>query len=364
MPTNSIRLTAWLFLLIFCAHAAAMAQDAQQSASAASETSADNESTDTDVHLFRVHVRELFNQGSYSELETIAARAQADRSRFRGGFWQIHVFYVMVSNPGSLTASDAEWEKNIAKLEQWSKVYPDSPTPRIALAHLYGRYAWKARGNGVAKTVTTEGWDVFNQRIQTSRQILEETAKSGANCPEWYTAMQLVARAQAWPHDRVNALVEQAFQHEPGYYYFATEYANDLLPKWGGKPGETEQFAEQQADRTGGDEGNIEYYMIAAAINCCHRTQAPGLSWPRVKQGFAALDRLYGTTDEQRNQFAWLAVRAGDKEAAQQIFARIGDNWNESVWHSKALFDASRTGQPVGSVQPLKPDSAGTTTPK
>jgi hypothetical protein len=55
---------------------------------------------------------------------------------------------------------------------------------------------------------------------------------------------------------------------------------------------------------------------------------------------------------------AWLALRAGDTETAQQLFARIGNDWNESVWKTKALFDASRTGQRVSSTQPLKADSA------
>ncbi len=323
-----------------------------------SEGSEDTEGADADLHSFRVHVRELFNQGSYSELDNIAARVQNERLRFRGGFWQIHIFYVMISNPGSLTATDAEWQANIASLEKWSKDYPDSPVPRIALGQLYGRFAWKARGNGVAKTVTSDGWDLFNQRIQRARQILDDSAKMSVNCPEWYQGMQLVARAQSWPQKQVDALVEQAFNHEPGYYYFATEHANYLLPKWGGKPGETEQYAEQISDRTGGDEGNIEYFMIAAFINCCRRTQAPGFSWTRVKQGFAALDRQFGTTNQQRNVMAWLALRAGDKETAQQMFARIGNDWNESVWRAKSLFDASRTGQPVGGVQPLKPDTA------
>lgn len=103
------------------------------------------------AHSFRVHVRELFNQGSYSELDNIASRVQSERLRFRGGFWQIHIFYTMISNPGSLTATDAEWESNIASLEKWSKDYPNSPVPRIARA--YGRFAWKARGNGYMKTV-------------------------------------------------------------------------------------------------------------------------------------------------------------------------------------------------------------------
>jgi hypothetical protein len=41
---------------------------------------------------------------------------------------------------------------------------------------------------------------------------------------------------------------------------------------------------------------------------------------------------------------AFLAVRNGDSATAQQMFARIGNDWSESVWKSKAAFDTARTG--------------------
>ncbi len=96
------------------------------------------------------------------------------------------------------------------------------------------------------------------------------------------------------------------------------------------------------------------YFMMAADLNCCRSTQAPALSWPRVRQGFSAIDRLYGSTNRQRNVLAYLALRAGDAQAAQEAFAQIGDDWDEHVWRTKALFDASRTGQVVGKTQPLR----------
>ena len=326
--------------------------------SSPTELQADTEAADANMRTFRVHVHELFNQGAYSELEAVAGRLQSQRLRFRGGAWQLRVFYSMISYPPSLTATDAEWQAQIAKLEQWAKIYPDSPVPRVAIADAYLRFAWKARGNGDANTVTPEGWVLFRQRVQSARQVLEDAAKVSVNCPEWYRAMQTVALAQGWPREQVDALAEAALNNEPGYYYFATAQANYLLPKWYGKPGETEQYAEQVADRTGGDDGNIEYFFIASSMNCCRRTQAPALSWPRVRQGFAALDQQYGTTNRERNVMAWLALRAGDKATAQQLFARIGNDWDESVWKTKVRFDASRTGQTIAGTEPLQADTA------
>jgi hypothetical protein len=126
--------------------------------------------------------------------------------------------------------------------------------------------------------------------------------------------MQGVALDQQWGRAAFDALAERALAREPGYHYFAISESNYLLPKWYGKSGDTERYAAEVADRVGGDAGDAVYFQIAAAINCCNRTQAPALSWSRVQHGFAAI---------------------------------------ESVWKSKAAFDAARTGKAVGnSSQP------------
>jgi hypothetical protein len=320
--------------------------------------------TDTHVRSLRVQVRSLFNQGAYAELDALAERLRSQKLRFKGGAWQLNEFYRTAGGVGSLTATDASWQLHIAKLEQWIKESPASPTPRVALAHAYLRFAWKARGNGYGNTVTAEGWTLFRQRVQSARTVLEDAAKTSGADPQWYREMQTVALAQGWDRAQVDALSNQALANEPGYYYFAVAQANYLLPKWYGKPGESERYAEQVADQAGGSEGDGTYFMIAAELNCCRATQAPALSWPRVRQGFTALEQLHGSTNHERNAMAYMALRAGDTETAQQMFARIGNDWDENVWKTKARFDASRTGRPVANTQPLRADStvSGTAT--
>jgi hypothetical protein len=188
--------------------------------------------------------------------------------------------------------------------------------------------------------------------------VLEEAAKTTGRDPEWYRQMQTVALAQGWDRQRADALAGEALAEEPGYFYFAVAHANWLLPKWHGKKGESEQYAEQVANQTGGADGDAAYFLIASVLNCCRGTQAPALTWTRVKQGFSALDQLHGSTNYQRNAMAYMALRAGDAETAQQMFTRIGNDWEQSVWRSKAFFDASRTGKAVGNTQPLRADGA------
>ena len=308
---------------------------------------------DTNVRAFRAQVSSLYESASYAQLDALAQQLRTEKLRFRGGVWQLNVFYTTISFPGPLTSTDAEWEAQIARLQQWMQASPNSPTPRIALAQAYIKFAWKARGNGFGNTVTPEGWALFKQRIESARSVLEAAQPFSVGCPEWYRQMQTVALAQGWPRKQVDALASQAMAHEPEYFPFALAQANYLLPKWYGKPGETEQYAAEVADTVGGQQGDALYFLIAESLNCCRRTQAPALSSSRVQQGFTALDQLYGTNNFERNAAAYMALRAGDTQTAQALFTRIGNDWERSVWHSKALFDASRTGQTVGETKPL-----------
>ncbi len=303
--------------------------------------------SDTDLRDFRVSLLGLFNSGRYTDLDALAQQLQAQRSRFVGGAWRLHVFFGTLSSPGSATATDAAWTAHIAKLEQWAGSSPRSPTPRIALAQTYLRFAWKARGHGYSNTVTPEGWALFRGRVSAARSTLEQSAVLAQNSPHWYLQMQGVAIDQQWDRAAFDALAERALAHEPGYQYFAISESNYLLPKWYGKSGDTELYAAQVADRIGGIEGDAVYFQIAAAINCCKGTQAPALSWPRVQQGFAAVESAYGSTNYERNVMAYLALGSGDAATARQLFARIGNDWSESVWKRKAAFDEGRTGQTV-----------------
>ena len=233
--------------------------------------------SDTNLRDFRVSLLGLFNAGRYADLDTLAQQLQQQRSRFEGGAWRLHVFFGTLSSPGAATATDAAWKAHIAKLEQWARSSPASPTPRIALAQTYLRFAWKARGHGYSSTVTPEGWALFQERVKSARSTLEQSAALAENSPHWYLQMLGVALDQQWDRAAFDALAERALAHEPGYHYFALAESNYLLPKWYGKLGDTERYAAQVADRIGGEEGDAVYFQIAAAINCCKTAQAPDL---------------------------------------------------------------------------------------
>jgi len=299
-----------------------------------------NELDSQPARVLRTTTRDALNRENFAQLESIAAMVRTDKSRFPGGNWKLNVFYLTVQGPGSLTDSDSVWEAHIARLKRWGAEFPESITPRVALAQSYIRYSWKARGHGYSNTVTNQGWQQFRSRIQQARSTLEESKSLSGNDPQWFHDMQTVALTQEWPRAQVDQLLEAAITAEPTYFYFYVAEANYLLPRWYGKPGEAEAFAQSIADRVGGQSGNFIYFRIAEAMDCCGaKNLLPALSWERIKEGFSALEGLYGSINYQRNVMAYLALRNNDQEFANQMFSRIGDDWDQSVWKTKENFD-------------------------
>ena len=81
-------------------------------------------------------------------------------------------------------------------------------------------------------------------------------------------------------------------------------------------------------------------------LNCtpCGNAISPtNLSWPKIKEGYAALERLYGTSTLKMNRFAFLATKFGDKSAAKEIFAQLGDRWDQGAWTNREMFQAAKT---------------------
>jgi hypothetical protein len=169
-----------------------------------------------------------------------------------------------------------------------------------------------------------------------------------------------------WSKDQMRGLFERAVAFEPSYYIYYREYVSDLLPKWGGEPGEAEAFAEESYNRIGGRQGAFVYFEIATVLYClCPDNPQPTLSWPVLQEGFAEMEEQYGATLLKLNRFAMLAYLYQDREVASRILARIGDNWEPKVWVHRATFDLARSwaGHPKPGEVPGGP-SARTANPR
>jgi hypothetical protein len=161
----------------------------------------------------------------------------------------------------------------------------------------------------------------------------------------WFESMQNVALHGGLSRDDARQLFESAVAFEPDYYHYYREYANYLLPKWYGHPGEVETFATEIADRVKGKQGDFLYFEISSQLTCqCDSTDSDmeNLSWPRIKSGYAAMVEMYGTSKTKANRYAHMAVEADDKPEARAAFEVVGDKWDVFTWHTQARFEQAK----------------------
>lgn len=297
----------------------------------------------TAIREYRAQMRELLAQENFVALDAEAVDVRSSKARFTGGAWKLHVFYNSVESPALPVPTDADWEKHILLLKRWVAASPESITARITLAHAYLSYAFFARGNGVASTVTSSGWKLFKARTAEAKAALDSAQSLSEKCPEWYLALLGVGLRQDWNKEQQAEIYRQASEFEPEYYQFYVSYANYLQPKWDGAPGDAAKMAEEVADRVGGERGDFVYFEIAQYVAAGgNKPEIKKFSWARVQSGHVALEHLYGSTYTDLNQYAMLAYRFKDVPMAQKLFTRIGNHWNSGVWKTRQNFKTAR----------------------
>lgn len=277
----------------------------------------------------------------FENLDRMAAKYRSEKSRFPGGAWKLTSFYGALDAP---KLSDKDTHDHLEHLKHWIAQRPESITARVALAASLHRWAWVARGNGMADTVTDEGWRLFEERIGESLKVLKDAASLREKCPQWYSEMMVVGLAQNWDAKRMKEVFEQGIQFEPDYFHLYKQYANYLLPKWDGKSGDATAFAKSVADKVGGEQGDVIYFHIATAVIGKNEKEvsAQEMDWPRIQRGYQALTAQYGTTGWLKNEIAYFAYEFRDVVMARQQFSLIGNHWNRSVWRDRGRFDRAR----------------------
>lgn len=300
------------------------------------------------VHRYGDTVARMLKEEKFEALDCLADRARSSQERFSGGAWKLHALYAALHHPVQFPvahATEEDWDDLLQQLQKWVAARPKSVSGRIALASAHLGYAAYARGEGDAATVSEGGWKLIREHTAEARRILEKTSALRTKCPEWYVAMQQVAQNQGWNASKKNKLFEKAFKFEPGYQYAGGERAYNLLPKQGGKAGDTERFIQQVADRVGGGQGDILYFQIASSPSLiCACDEDPHLSWERIDRGFEASEKQYGVSMVSLNRIAFLASHYGklDAAVAQKALSRLGEQWDAETWTREEDFESTK----------------------
>ncbi|MGH7768597.1 MAG: hypothetical protein ACREQP_14185, partial [Candidatus Binatia bacterium] len=284
-------------------------------------------------HLRRT-VKKMLYQEKFAELEKLAREFRKTKATFPDGHRKLTNLYAGLAFPNEKSA--AGWETHLAKIDKWLQASPGDITAKVAAGYAWFYFGYDARGEGPASSVTEDGWRLLEHRGRKALSFLEKKpSRPEDDCPGRYGALLAIALSGVWEEEKFSALFDEAVAFQRDYYPYYLLKATYLLPKWHGKEGDWQKFANDAIATLPRKEGKSIYARIVQALwetKDFRSFDGTGISWPLTKQAFVELERIYPNSTWNLNTFCKFACIAGDKETARELFRRIGERPYIEAW--------------------------------
>lgn len=244
--------------------------------------------------------------------------------------------------------SQPDWSESLSRVEYLKRKYPDQAFVALAEAIYWKDYAWNARGEGFASSVTPDGWKLFQERLEKAEMVLNDTKAYSAELPVWYDEMILVQSALDRPEeDRDKTFLEGTKKYRTYYPTYFT-MLNFLTPKWGGTWATVDNMIKWSVDNTKEIDGNSMYARLYWAANGylpngTNLFKDTLVSWPKMKQGFEDLMARHPKSKWNLNNFANFACMANDKKTFLALRNQIGKDVIDAAWPQNTSLDLCET---------------------
>lgn len=270
----------------------------------------------------------LIEKRDFQGLEDLFGEVRSGRVLMIDGLPKLGFLHGELS--GAIQAMEKETPSSGEKfLGEWQAQHPDSPTPRIAMAQFHIRLGWDARGSGTARTVSEKGWEKLAAHLAHAEKEIRAALDVGVADPQAYAAWITVGMGQNLGPKEQREIFEKGIEIDPSYLELYEGHAITLLPRWGGHPGELEEFARESGDRFPGPEGDLLYARIVRRIY--NYIGGQGLAtvhsfdWDRVKRGYLELESRCGVCVKTYAQEVELAGAYDDWEFFERALGKLGD---------------------------------------
>ena len=302
-----------------------------------------------DRDQFKAAVRQKFEAEDFATLELLAEELRQSRERFSDGTWISAAYYGAFSLDAN--AAPERFASAAETIRHWENARPGSLVALLLKAGLHRDLAWHERSNKLGSEVTPEQWAGFKRELLQARQLME-SVPAARMYPEYFSIMQTIALGQGWPKDDYMRLFSEATNAEPDYHAFYFQTAYYLLPRWHGRKGEWEQFAEAQRQRHGaGGAGDGLYTRIVWSMRPHYDNifKETDVSWEVMAAGFEYLIREHPESRWLRNAYANFAWKVHDRSRLRKALTAIRQDPDMNIWvnlENLALAERFAVSQP------------------
>jgi hypothetical protein len=231
-------------------------------------------------------VQQLVKEESWDNLEALGKALQEEREPFQWhcGTTRYKVLQaILLRYPHAMAPA-----MRSGILGKWLEARPKSQLARLLKAELLLNQGWQARGDGYANTVSEEGWRILRERSEEAKEIILPLMRERDAPPEGYQTLLSVALAQSWDEHQVAPFLGRFLDRHLAYPSPHLVVAMQRLPRWGGGPRDTVDYAEMIAKKVVGAEGEWLYAQMAIdmfRMYCVDQFwEVTGFSYDRVQQ--------------------------------------------------------------------------------
>jgi hypothetical protein len=293
------------------------------------------------VSLTGLELQSMWKAGDFKGIETQLQSWCNSDEKFPDGQSKLITFESAIS---TYFGSWNEPRQIQAQLEKWRETEPRTLSRALVEYIFWNQYAWQARGNGYADTVSPEGWALFHQRMAHAVASLEGSEDLAGNCAVWHSMRVEQLMEIGAPRAQLVAAYEAGVKRFPGYHPLHFAMGTALLPKWGGSDAQFDRFARGAARLTAGIEGNGMYARLywtrdSGKLDLSGRQSGAGPDWKLIRSGFDDLMQRFPDSTWNMNEFASMACRANDKATYLKWRRQLGEVIEPGLWPSSYSVD-------------------------
>lgn len=274
-------------------------------------------------------LRTLWDGEQFALLE----RALLELSQSDGNFTNGYPWY-------GIPSAFLEWRispKEKDKIARWKATVPNSLIVPIAESILERDIGWSIRGSGYAGSVPENAWELLEQHLQRSEEILLAANEQVKRLPAWHRSLLLTAWRRQNPKSNPQAVFSQGITKWPGYLQLYEDMGSSLLPKWGGSWKMYEQFAALHSDKLTAEEGSLYgrlYWKVRTEPS--HESlkfTEIGIDYPRLKKSGMALLKRYPKINDYKAFMTSAACAFNDVQSYRELLSQLPasalhtDNW-------------------------------------
>jgi hypothetical protein len=262
-------------------------------------------------------VEGLLIREQFDDLDRLFDDWNIPSDRMADGSWKLAIFQSAMNNWFSNLNA---WDSGYQLIRRWREKTRKSRAAALTEALYWYRYAWSARGNGYARSVTPEGWKLFRERLQKAEAVLLESKPYTSSSPLWGRIRIDVGTGQGWSKVRLLEIFHENTEREKYFDPIYTGMVAFLVPKWGGDWRLVDTFIKDAVKNTQEVDGYSMYTRLYWSINQgedleFNLFQDSLASWADMKRGFEDIIHNYPHSAWDINTFAAVACIAGDKES-------------------------------------------------